>query len=114
MEVLELKKRYAALYKPSAKVPSIVEVPPLRFLMLDGVGGVGGPDVPSGHGFALRPCVSGQVRCQEAPRRVVPGHARRGAVLGCRRRDGHSSDLAGENRVAADDHAAGAGGLRAG
>lgn len=43
MPALDLKKRYATLYKPSAKVPSLVEVPPLRFLMLDGVGDVGGP-----------------------------------------------------------------------
>jgi hypothetical protein len=42
-EVLELKKRYARLYKPSADSPSIVEVPTLRFLMLDGDGPIGGP-----------------------------------------------------------------------
>ena len=44
METLDLKKRYSALYKPSASVPTLVEVPPLRFLMLDGIGGVGEPD----------------------------------------------------------------------
>jgi hypothetical protein len=44
METLDLKKRYAALYKPSASAPVLVEVPPLRFLMIDGLGGVGGPD----------------------------------------------------------------------
>lgn len=44
METLDLKKRYSALYKPSASQPSLIEVPPLRFLMIDGVGGVGGPD----------------------------------------------------------------------
>ena len=43
MPSLDLKKQFAALYKPSAKVPSVVDVPPLRFLMLDGVGDVGGP-----------------------------------------------------------------------
>jgi hypothetical protein len=41
VETLDLKKRYSALYKPSASAPVIVEVPPLRFLMIDGVGGVG-------------------------------------------------------------------------
>jgi hypothetical protein len=44
METLDLKKRYSALYKPNASAPVVVEVPPLRFLMLDGIGGVGGPD----------------------------------------------------------------------
>jgi hypothetical protein len=43
VELIDLRKQYAALYKPSAKVPSVVEVPPLRFLMLDGIGDVGGP-----------------------------------------------------------------------
>lgn len=43
MELLDLNKRYGGLYKPSAKVPALVEVPPLRFLMIDGEGGVGGP-----------------------------------------------------------------------
>ncbi len=44
MEILDLKKRYARLYKPRTAEPSLVEVPPLRFLMIDGIGGVGGPD----------------------------------------------------------------------
>lgn len=44
MELLELSKRFGDLYKPSAKVPVLVDVPSLRFLMLDGEGGVGGPD----------------------------------------------------------------------
>jgi hypothetical protein len=42
METLELKKVYSALYKPSALAPVIVDVPPLRFLMIDGIGDVGG------------------------------------------------------------------------
>ena len=50
MELLDLRKRYAELYKPSTKVPSLVTVPPLRFLMLDGVGGVGGPDFQAAMG----------------------------------------------------------------
>lgn len=43
MPTLNLKKQLAEAYKPSARVPSIVDVPPLRFLMLDGEGDVGGP-----------------------------------------------------------------------
>ena len=43
-ENLDLKKRYAGLYKPSGTAPVLVDVPPLRFLMLDGLGGVGGTD----------------------------------------------------------------------
>lgn len=50
MPLLDLKKELGHLYKPSAKVPSIVEVPPLRFLMLDGVGGVGGDEFQSAIG----------------------------------------------------------------
>jgi hypothetical protein len=42
MQTIDLKKQFSELYKPSAKVPSVVEVPPLRFLMIDGVGDVGG------------------------------------------------------------------------
>ncbi|MDZ4178050.1 MAG: GyrI-like domain-containing protein [Coriobacteriia bacterium] len=42
MELLDLRKRYANLYKPGAKVPALVDVPTLRFLMIDGVGDVGG------------------------------------------------------------------------
>lgn len=41
MEVLDLKKRLAKLYKPSARLPVLVKVPPMRFLMLDGKGGLG-------------------------------------------------------------------------
>lgn len=44
MELLDLNKRLGVLYKPSAKVPTLVDVPSLRFLMIDGEGGVGGPD----------------------------------------------------------------------
>jgi hypothetical protein len=44
MEILDLKKRYSALYGPKSSVPVLVEVPPLRFPMLDGIGGVGEPD----------------------------------------------------------------------
>jgi len=44
MPLLDLKSELGHLYKPSPKVPSVVDVPPLRFLMLDGVGGVGGDD----------------------------------------------------------------------
>jgi hypothetical protein len=36
-------RRLAALYKPSAKAPVIVDVPPMRFLQLEGVGDIGGP-----------------------------------------------------------------------
>jgi hypothetical protein len=43
MPELDLKKRFSALYKPSAKVPVVVDVPPMRFLMLDGLGDIGGP-----------------------------------------------------------------------
>lgn len=43
MPELDLKKRFSSLYKPSAKVPVVVDVPPLRFLMLDGKGDIGGP-----------------------------------------------------------------------
>jgi hypothetical protein len=43
MPLLDLKKQFAAVYKPSAKVPSLVDVPPLRFLMLDGTGDISGP-----------------------------------------------------------------------
>ncbi len=50
MESLELKKRYAALYKPKALVPTIVDVPPLRFLMIDGLGGVGATEFQASMG----------------------------------------------------------------
>ena len=35
-------RQFATLYKPGAKSPVVVDVPPLRFLQLDGVGDVGG------------------------------------------------------------------------
>jgi hypothetical protein len=41
VETLELKKRYSALYKPGALTPVIADIPPLRFLMIDGTGRVG-------------------------------------------------------------------------
>jgi hypothetical protein len=41
-EILDLKKQLAYLYKPGAKEPRLVVVPTMRFLMLDGVGNVGG------------------------------------------------------------------------
>ena len=42
-EVIELKKRFGKLYKPGAAGPGIVEVPTLRFLMLDGDAAIGSP-----------------------------------------------------------------------
>lgn len=38
MPKIDLRKEMKALYSPSAKAPELVEVPPLRFLMVDGVG----------------------------------------------------------------------------
>ena len=38
MEKLDLKKQYRKFYRPSAKEPSIVDVPAMRFLMIDGSG----------------------------------------------------------------------------
>lgn len=38
MTNLDLKKVDKALYKPSTKAPSIVDVPPMQYLMLDGAG----------------------------------------------------------------------------
>lgn len=35
---IDLKKEYADLYKPSRKTFSLVDVPPLKFLMVDGAG----------------------------------------------------------------------------
>lgn len=54
-EVLELKKRFARLYKPSAATPVILDVPSLRFLMIDGAGDVGEARFQSAMGalFAL-------------------------------------------------------------
>ncbi len=42
-EVIELKKRFGKLYKPTASGPVVVDVPTLRFLMLDGDGAIGSP-----------------------------------------------------------------------
>jgi hypothetical protein len=36
-------RQLASLYKPGAKTPVIVDVPPLRFLQIDGQGDIGGP-----------------------------------------------------------------------
>jgi len=36
MQTIELKKQYKSLYMPSAKKPTIVDVPTLKFLMIDG------------------------------------------------------------------------------
>lgn len=36
MSKLDLKKQYQHLYRPSAKQVSVVDVPPLRFVMIDG------------------------------------------------------------------------------
>jgi hypothetical protein len=36
-------RQLTALYKPSAKTPVIIDVPPMRFLQLEGVGDIGGP-----------------------------------------------------------------------
>lgn len=36
MEKLDLKKQYKHLYLPSAKAPQVVDVPSLKFLMVDG------------------------------------------------------------------------------
>lgn len=38
MRKLDLKKQYKHLYQPSAKQVSVVDVPPLNFLMIDGTG----------------------------------------------------------------------------
>ena len=38
MAKLDLKKQYRELYLPSAKECSVVDVPELRFLMIDGHG----------------------------------------------------------------------------
>ena len=36
-------RRLTALYKPDAKAPVLIEVPPMRFLQLEGAGDIGGP-----------------------------------------------------------------------
>lgn len=38
MEKIDLRKQYKSLYTPSAKTFSLIEVPPLRYLALDGHG----------------------------------------------------------------------------
>lgn len=38
MDKIDFKKELSALYKPKAKVVSVVDVPPLQFLMIDGQG----------------------------------------------------------------------------
>jgi hypothetical protein len=38
---IDLKRQFSGLNKPSARVPAIVKVPRLRFLMLDGAGDIG-------------------------------------------------------------------------
>ncbi|MHB8086886.1 MAG: GyrI-like domain-containing protein [Anaerolineaceae bacterium] len=38
MEKLDLKKQYKALYNPSAKENSIIDIPPLTYIMVDGHG----------------------------------------------------------------------------
>jgi hypothetical protein len=42
-EVLHLKRQLRYLYKPDAKAPVLVDVPTMRFLMVDGVDDVRGP-----------------------------------------------------------------------
>jgi hypothetical protein len=41
MQQLDLRKELKYLYQPSAKTPAIVEVPRMRFLTVEGAGGVG-------------------------------------------------------------------------
>jgi len=41
MEKLDLRKDLKYLYEPSTKAPVIVDVPAMRFLAIDGIGGVG-------------------------------------------------------------------------
>jgi len=47
-EFLDLKKQLRHLYKPGPKMPTLVDVPTMRFLMLDGVDDVGGPFFAAG------------------------------------------------------------------
>jgi hypothetical protein len=42
-DTLDLKRQLRHLYKPKAKAPVLVDVPTMRFLMIDGVDGVRGP-----------------------------------------------------------------------
>ena len=41
MEKLDLRRELKHLYQPSPKTPVVVDVPPMRFLSVEGVGGVG-------------------------------------------------------------------------
>lgn len=43
MQRVDLRRRYGNLYRPSAKVPAMVDVPRLRFLMIEGVDPIGTP-----------------------------------------------------------------------
>lgn len=45
---LDLKKQLRHLYRPGPKAPTLVDVPTMRFLMLDGVDDVGGPAFTAG------------------------------------------------------------------
>lgn len=36
MQTIDLKKQYKSLYAPSAKIPALVDVPALKFIMIDG------------------------------------------------------------------------------
>jgi len=38
VEKIDLRKELAHLYKASARAPSVVDVPPMNFLMVDGAG----------------------------------------------------------------------------
>lgn len=42
MTKIDLKRQHRSLYRNSAETPSVVEVPPLRYLMVDGQGSPGG------------------------------------------------------------------------
>jgi hypothetical protein len=44
MEKLDLRRELKYLYQPGTKQPVIVDVPTMRFLTIDGVGGVGQPE----------------------------------------------------------------------
>jgi hypothetical protein len=48
MDKLDLRKHYKHLYQPSAKKVEVVEVPPLRFAMIDG-------EIEPGHGPGTSP-----------------------------------------------------------
>lgn len=44
MPTLDLKREHRAAYAPSAKAPTVVSVPDLNYLMIDGQGDPGGPE----------------------------------------------------------------------